>query len=484
MVQRVVSADALTLLRWGGKYLEPLAVIGLPSEILEIQFDPEEHPRLREILNSPAPTRFEPGDPRPDPFDGWILGEENRSASVHACMGVRLEVSGQIVGLLTLDSIHPESFEDVELEVLKALGVLAAASLRTLNLIETLEARAERTGRVARQLVSEALSRGGGEILGESSLMQALRNEIRTVAATALTVLIQGETGTGKELVARTLHEQSDRIEHPLVYVNCAALPDSIAESELFGHRRGAFTGAEAHRIGRFELAHQGTLFLDEIGELPLSLQPKLLRALQEGEIQRVGEDRTRRVDVRVLAASNRDLVREVKEGRFRADLYHRLQVYPIRVPPLRERRVDIPLLTRHFLRRAQIQLGGLPFRLGPGVEGALEEAPWPGNVRELEHVVTRACLRARMRGDLNPTIVRLADLDLSAFEPSRVPRSEAMATVPEAELGLRERMDRVQRSWILEAVEKAQGNWAQAARILKLDRASLHRMAKRLGLK
>jgi anaerobic nitric oxide reductase transcription regulator len=214
---------------------------------------------------------------------------------------------------------------------------------------------------------------------------------------------VTGETGVGKELVARHVHAGSRRREEAIIHVNCAALPESVAESELFGHVAGAFTGAVRDRAGKFEVADGGSLFLDEIGELPLSLQPKLLRALQQGEIQRIGSDRLHRVDVRIIAATNRDLISEVERGRFRADLYHRLAVYPIRVPALRERREDIPLLATHFADSTRRRLGLGPLRLGEDVRERLAAADWPGNVRELENVVNRAVLGPRRKNLRGP---------------------------------------------------------------------------------
>ncbi|NIR28486.1 MAG: PAS domain-containing protein [Gammaproteobacteria bacterium] len=232
-----------------------------------------------------------------------------------------------------------------------------------------------------------------GEIVGNSPSLKELLGRVELVAATDSTVLIQGETGTGKELIARAIHSRSPRGDQPLVKVNCAALPRELVESELFGHEKGAFTGATQQRKGRFELAHKGTLFLDEVGELPLEAQVKLLRVLQEGEFERVGGTRTLGTDVRVLAATNRDLASEVEAGRFRSDLFYRLNVFPVTVPPLRERRNDIPLLARHFMVKASRQLGKPLRELSPAfLEQALAYA-WPGNIRELENVVMRGAI-------------------------------------------------------------------------------------------
>lgn len=235
-----------------------------------------------------------------------------------------------------------------------------------------------------------------GEIIGRSPAIQQVIHQIALVAPTDASVLITGESGTGKELIARAIHEASARRRRPLIRVNCAAIPRELFESEFFGHVKGAFTGALRDRVGRFELADGGTLFLDEVGELPLELQGKLLRVIQEGQFERLGEERTRKVDVRLIAATNRDLAREVAAGRFREDLYFRLAVFPIRSVPLRDRIEDIPLLAQHFLQRVARRLKRTGLRLTHGDIRRLSEYDWPGNVRELENVIERAAILAR----------------------------------------------------------------------------------------
>ncbi|WP_051945537.1 sigma-54 dependent transcriptional regulator [Verrucomicrobium sp. BvORR106] len=235
-----------------------------------------------------------------------------------------------------------------------------------------------------------------GEIVGLGHAYRALIKQIAVVAPTDSTVLIQGETGTGKELVAREIHKLSRRKEKPLVRVNCASIPKELYESEFFGHVRGAFTGAVKDRMGRFEAAHGGTLFLDEIGEIPIELQSKLLRALQEKQFERVGDERTRRVDVRVVAATNRDLKAEVAAGRFREDLYYRLNVFPLRVCPLRDRREDIPQLARYFVELIAKEMKCTKPRLTEAGVIRLQEYDWPGNIRELRNVIERATILAR----------------------------------------------------------------------------------------
>jgi formate hydrogenlyase transcriptional activator len=231
------------------------------------------------------------------------------------------------------------------------------------------------------------------EIVGDSAALRCVLTAVDLVAPTDATVLLQGETGTGKELLARVLHHRSARRTHPFVTLNCAAIPTGLLESELFGHERGAFTGAMAQRLGRFELAHRGTLFLDEIGDLPLELQPKLLRVLQEHAFERLGSSRTQQVDVRVVAATNADLAQLVAEKRFRSDLYYRLNVFPIVLPPLRERREDIPPLVRHFVQHYAQRLHKRIATIPASMMTALVEYPWPGNIRELQNVVERAVI-------------------------------------------------------------------------------------------
>ncbi|MCZ6888033.1 MAG: sigma 54-interacting transcriptional regulator, partial [Gammaproteobacteria bacterium] len=242
------------------------------------------------------------------------------------------------------------------------------------------------------------------DIVGNSEALQRTLAQIEAVAATPVTVLIQGESGVGKEGIARAIHDRSDRAGQPLVKVNCASVPAELFESEFFGHVQGAFTGAHRDRVGRLQLADGGTLFLDEVGEIPPPLQGKLLRALQEHEFERVGDERTIQVDVRVVAATNRDLAKEISEGRFREDLYYRLSVFPIEVPPLRERLDDIGPLARHFLDNICEELGREPIRIGQRQVEQLEAHHWPGNVRELKNVIERAVILttgSRLRLDL-----------------------------------------------------------------------------------
>jgi anaerobic nitric oxide reductase transcription regulator len=486
-LREAIPCDAAAILQLVDDTLVPIAVHGLAPEVLGQRFRPSEHPRLARVLQVREPVRFCADDPLPDPFEGLLLASvaAQRGPAVHACLACPLVEGGRLVGVLTADALTVGAFDEIRDGFLHMLGALAGAALQTHRLMEALERASRHHQQVARVLQRDATHRdGGGHILGTSPVIQRLRDEIELVARTDFPVLITGETGVGKELVARSIHQQSPRGEAALIHVNCAALPESIVESELFGHLRGAFTGASADRAGKFEIADGGTLFLDEVGELPPSVQPKLLRALQEGEIQRVGSDRLLRVDVRVVAATNRDMVREVAAGRFRADLFHRLNMYPLRVPPLRERRADIPLLAGFFLDLYRTRLGVGPVRLTEAARAALFAGAWPGNVRELDHVLGRAVLRASASADRNaPIFVAREHLSLEGAMHQPPESAEKMAHAPAAPATLAEALEATKRRLILDAVAAHGGNWSAAARALGMARGNLHHMAARLGI-
>jgi anaerobic nitric oxide reductase transcription regulator len=270
------------------------------------------------------------------------------------------------------------------------------------------------------------------------------------------------------------------------VQVNCAALPESLAESELFGHVKGAFSGANSDRAGRFDAANGGTLFLDEVGELPLHVQAKLLRTLQNGEIQRLGADQPLRVDVRIVAATNRNLADSVAKGDFRADLYHRLSVYPVPVPPLRERDNDVLLLAGHFLELNRARLGVRSLRLSPDAEQALLGYDWPGNVRELEHVISRAAIKALGRNGSRQAMLTLdaALLDIPIGSGALTAQSAQTELDPAELQPLRLSVEACQREQIRRALAACDDNWSAAARLLELDASNLHKLARRLGLK
>jgi len=486
VVRSVIPCDATALLalRDGGLY--PLAVHGLAPQVLGMRFSPTTHPRLAAVLRSVRPVRFPADSSLPDPFDGLVEGGSGALAAVHDCLGCPLIAEGQVIGVLTADALATDAFDGLDEGFLIALGALAGAALHTARLIETVEALAERRGLVVRELMRTQGNAAGAQMLGISAAMELVRQEIDAVAVTEFPVLILGETGVGKELVARAIHDGSRRREAPLIQVNCAALPEGVIESELFGHVRGAFTGAVASRAGKFELADGGTLFLDEIGELPLGAQAKLLRALQEGEVQRVGSDKPLSVNVRIVTATNRDLAHEVACGRFRADLYHRLDVFPLRVPPLRERRDDVALLAGFFIDRYRAQLGLPRVVLTAAATALLETSDWPGNVRELDHAIARATLRAHMRTPAGQLIeVDAVDLDPAVVAASSAerPRDPLVGKVARGQVSLREAIEELKRAAVAQTLEETGGNWAEAARRLGMDRSNLHHMAHRLGL-
>ncbi len=311
-----------------------------------------------------------------------------------------------------------------------------------------------------------------GDIVGKSVALKSMLQQAEQVARTNSAVLITGETGTGKELIARAIHQRSNRRDLPLVVVNCAALPSTLVESELFGHERGAFTGATATRIGRFERAHRGTIFLDEVGELPLDLQAKLLRVLQSGELERLGSTESRRVDVRVIAATNRDLAEEVKRGTFRQDLYYRLHVFPIRMPSLRERKEDIPLLIAYLVEKKARALGKRVTQIPREVVERLTRYEWPGNVRELENVIERAII-------LTPGQALRLDGVPSATDARPIEES-----VPQA--GGLHTLEEIERAHILRMLEACRwvirGPGAAAER-LGLHPSTLYFRMKKLGI-
>nr|WP_275298063.1 nitric oxide reductase transcriptional regulator NorR [Halomonas campisalis] len=475
---------AVCLLRLRDGVLAPVAVDGLVREALGRRFEVARHPRLATILTSRRTTLFPPDSTLPDPYDGLVEQRPGEPLHVHDCMGISLHVEGEPWGVLTLDALVAGTFDEAACEALARYALLIEAAVRVTRLEQDLRAlRMANHGQVVAVEPGE-----GGEILGHSPVLQRLLGELDVVAESDLPVLLSGETGVGKELFARRLHRRSSRGEAPLVQVNCAALPESLAESELFGHVKGAFSGASADRAGRFEAADGGTLFLDEVGELPSSIQAKLLRALQNGEVQRLGEDTPRRVDVRIIAATNRHLADSVRDGHFRADLYHRLSVYPVVIPPLRERGGDILVLAGHFLEINRARLGVRSLRLSADAEVALLAYAWPGNVRELEHVISRAAIKALSQGARRDDIVTLAaaglDLPVAAGAARQAPAVASDSEPPAKAPPLRAQVDQAQRHAIRQALSASEGRWAEAARRLAVDPSNLHKLARRLGIK
>jgi len=477
-----IPYDASTLMIFENDQLIPIASYGLIDEAREKTYPLKLNPRLDIIFNSKKTVRFPLDSDLPDPFDGLLISDPHALDHVHSCLGCPLIVEGKTIGILTADSLSPHAFDEIDDEFLEGVAALAGATLRTSRILDSLEDAAKFQGMVAKELMAQVSTRGGGELIGTGPQISRLKEDMKLVAKSDLAVLVTGETGTGKELVARSIHAYSRRFDKPLIYVNCAALPESIAESELFGHKKGSFTGAIQDRLGKFEVANHGTLFLDEIGELPLSIQAKLLRAIQEGEIQRVGEDKIRKVDVRVITATNRNLEEEITNGSFRSDLYHRLNVFPMRTPALREHLHDIPLLVGYYCDYYQRRLGCKPFRLSEASLELLKSYSWPGNVRELKNMISRATLHASQESSpekkaimIEPSHLFLSEIQNPVVKKSKLQKSRQ--TLQEALIDYKKEL-------ILASVKRNDGNWAKAAAELGLHRSNLYHLRDQLGLK
>jgi two-component system response regulator AtoC len=364
--------------------------------------------------------------------------------------------------------------------------------------IRQIVTKAMNTYALARRDASPELPAGRGRfrLVGQSHAIRQIFVAVEKVANTPSTVLITGESGTGKELIARALHENSSRHTGPFIKINCAAIPKTLMESELFGYEKGAFTGAVGAKPGRFELAHGGTLFLDEIGEIPVDMQVKLLRVLQESEFERVGGIKTIKVDVRLVTATNRDLAQEIAGGGFREDLFYRLNVVPLHIPPLRERREDVPLLASHFIGKFNERLKKQITGITPEAVQRLIAYNWPGNIRELENLMERTilfCEGPEIRvEDLPPELAGLAPIAAADDSQRGVaaggPSAAAGAAVPASASSLKEAVraetERVERELIQRALDETGGNVTQAARKLKISRKSLQTKMKEFGLR
>ncbi len=391
-----------------------------------------------------------------------------------------IAVGSQLLGCLSFATVEREHvWSPATIDRLRLITQVFAGALLRLEHQRKLEASVAEVECLRDRLQAEndylrertVNAEGFEEIVGESPGLRGVLFQAEHVAPTDATVLLQGETGTGKELVAKAIHAKSHRRDKPLVTVNCAALPPTLIESELFGHEKGAFTGAATRKIGRFELADHGTLFLDEVGELPLDLQAKLLRVLQEGEFERLGSSLTHKVDVRVIAASNRDLVTAARQGTFRSDLYYRLGVFPIQLPPLRMRRADIPLLVWHILGQLGVTLRRKIERVPASTMDRLVQYDWPGNIREMKNVLERAVI-------LSPGSTLMLD-DLADA------KTAAVATVGVE--GVSENLEAVERDHILRVLDTCE--WrvrgvGHAAERLGLNASTLYSRMKKLGIR
>jgi transcriptional regulator with GAF, ATPase, and Fis domain len=397
-------------------------------------------------------------------------------ASIRSTIGVPLFRGDKLIGVLQVDNrTAPGMLSAIDVDVLALLSTSASLAVANARLINKLRLAEDRLQKENSYLKGREAARVGGnkDIIGKSAAMNNLLTQIDKVADIRVSVLIEGETGTGKELVASALHYRSKRRTKLFVTQNCAALPEQLLESELFGHKKGSFTGATDEKKGLFELADSGTLFLDEVGEMALSLQAKLLRVLQDGEVRPIGATHPRHVNVRIVAATNRDLEKEVAEGRFREDLYYRLKVFPLRVAPLRERREDIPLLAGYFLKQYSSEMGKAVGGFAQQTMEMLMSYEFPGNVRELQNEVQRLVIQVNsgdiITADLLSAHVRKAENVLE--------RSGAMKGT------LKERMESVEKYLILETLNEHGNNKTSAAKALGITREGLHKKLRNLGI-
>jgi len=384
------------------------------------------------------------------------------ASEVRSLLCVPLTVFQRMIGCIYLDSTNAANrFQEDHLQLVAAIAGISAVALDNARRLQWLEQENQRLSTEVRQEQS---------LVGEGARIKEIFQFLARVAPSESTVLIEGESGTGKELAARALHRNSHRGNKPFVAINCAAIPETLLESDLFGHERGAFTGAAVQKKGRLEVADGGVVFLDEIGELAPALQVKLLRVLQEREFERVGGTHTIKVDIRLIAATNRDLNEAVRKGEFRQDLYYRLAVVRLTMPPLRERREDIPMLTRHFVQKYAKRSKVKPKPVSREAMAALVNYEWPGNVRELENAIERALVMG------SADMVRLEDLPESLLEqesPAEMHEGKYHASVKE-----------LKKQLIVDAVEQTRGNYVEAAGILGVHPNYLHRLIRNLGLK
>ncbi len=436
------------------------------------------------IEGTPSGTAFRTAKPLmlQSPFTGWLNYPIVQKA---VCEGLKsfcflpLISRNRPIGVLVLGRLRDDAFSQADISFLSQVANQIALAVENALVYREIRELKEQLSKEKLYLEDEIRTEMNfAQIIGNSTSLRKVLKRVETVAPTDSTVLIYGETGTGKELIARGIHDLSPRRSKPFVKLNCAAIPTGLLESELFGHEKGAFTGAIAQRIGRFEVADGGTIFLDEIGEIPLELQTKLLRVLQEKEFERLGSSRTLRTDARLIAATNRDLEAMVSEQKFRSDLFFRLNVFPVHVPPLRERQGDIPLLVRHFTQQFSRHMNREIETIPSGAMDALSRYHWPGNVRELQNVIERAVIISA-----GPALsVDVADLKFHKVDPpvekptSPKPGNGALQTV----------LEETERQQILKALKES--NWVVAgphgaAALLGMNRSTLQVRMRKLGI-
>jgi len=466
MLFQVVRQNMTGLVRFipspQGPWFDILYRDGVEIDLAQLRRYPFEHMAPATLASTGKPLLMTGHNHATFPERHYI-----ESVGILSCMLCPLIVRGSAYGFLAIGSKRRNAFSDRDLGFAEQIGLHLSQAIANLTAYEEIRNLKEQLEQENVYLRDEIKATADfTTLVGESAALQQTLKAIEQVAPTDSTVLIMGETGTGKELVAQAIHHLSPRKEKPLITVNCAALPPSLIESELFGHEKGAFTGATTRKVGRFELADGGTIFLDEVGELPLDLQAKFLRVLESQELQRVGSAQTIPLNVRVLAATNIDVAKAVKNGRFRSDLFYRLNVFPVRIPPLRERREDIPLLAKHFVKKYAGRHRRSITRISAGTLKALATYNWPGNVRELEHLIERAVIVNR------GPILTIDEMERSepASDQEIIPR-----TMAEAE-----------RAHIVDTLRETQGVLAGtqgAAARLGMKRSTLQHRMKKLGI-
>jgi len=396
----------------------------------------------------------------------WVIGAMTEDGTKSFCF-VPLTTARERLGAMGFLSLQSGAYSDADIEFLQRVAQQVAVAVENALAFQQIAELKDRLAKEKLYLEEELrIEHGFEDIIGDSSALRNVLKQVEVVAPTDSTVLIQGETGTGKELIARAIHRLSTRSERTFVKLNCAAIPTGLLESELFGHERGAFTGAISQKAGRFELAHKGTIFLDEVGEIPLELQSKLLRVLQEQEFERLGSIKTLHVDVRLIAATNRDLKSLVENKQFRSDLYYRLNVFPITLPPLRERREDIPILVRYFTQHYALRMKKNIQTVPAKTLEMLSRYDWPGNIRELENLVERSVI-----------LTHGTDLQVPISELQTESRSSVASTAT---------LEDVEREQILRALHEAKwvvGGPAGAAARLGIKRTTLQSKMQKLGI-
>jgi formate hydrogenlyase transcriptional activator len=406
-----------------------------------------------------------------------------RAEGLQTILCIPLTNRGRTFGSLNLAGRRVDAFTDTDIEVVQQVAAQVAIAVENAVAFKEIDALKEKLSEEKLYLEEEIRNAFNfEEIVGESAAIRRVLAQVELVAPAGTTVLLQGETGTGKEVIARAVHNLSPRRERTFVKINCAAIPSGLLEAELFGHERGAFTGALSQKIGRFELADRGSLFLDVVGDIPLELQPKLLRVLQEQEFERLGSNRTQRVDVRVVAATNRDLPKLVAERAFRSDLYYRLNVFPIHIPALRERKEDVPLLVRYFVQKFSRALNKTVEYVPADVMDALTNYAWPGNIRELENLIERAVLLSPGK-ELRVPLAELKSGSAMAdpAAPFSAFNSASITSVPVSTL------EEAERQHILRALRQTEWRIAGpkgAANILGMKRTTLQARMRKLGIR